>query len=171
MRTIETTLYEFGELNQEAKQTAVKLLREQAAECGSDADWEDANESIKAIEKMAGIKCDIQFSSQGHYCRHYRLAYESYPSDEEEREMWDGLMDNLRKYEGGVWSDDMLRDILLEYEYDEHRGYAGSVAWAIVEFCDKVYLNTCDYYDDDYVSEWIEGNNFEFREDGRLYHE
>ena len=96
MRTIETTLYEFGELNQEAKQTAVKSLREQAAECGSDADWEDAIESIKAIKKMAGIKCDIQFSSQGHYCSHYRLAYESYPSDEEEREMWDGLMDNLR---------------------------------------------------------------------------
>ena len=29
MRTIETTLYEFGELNQEAKQKAIDLLRRQ----------------------------------------------------------------------------------------------------------------------------------------------
>lgn len=169
MRTLEIKLYKFEELNEQAQEQAIKLMRDTAAESGTEADWDDANDSLRTVQEIAGIRCDIQFSSQGHYYRSAHLRYESYPTDEEELEMWEGFVENMKNYKIGVWSDELIQKAVLEHEYNNMWSYAGNVATALVEFCNKVYFQTCDYYDDDYTKQFIIANDIEFYENGNPY--
>lgn len=170
MRTIETTLYEFGELNQEAKQTAVKLLRERCYCANAEWTWEDASATIKTVEETACVRCDINESSQGFYVNNaFRRGESDYISEKDEFEMLRSKY--IREFKEMLWCDQIMLDIVKNYQYCERRCYEQNVAWMIVKFCEKINDTCLDYYDDDAVEEWIEGQDFEFTEDGRLYNQ
>jgi len=169
MRTIETTLYEFGELNQEAKQTAVKLLRERCYCANADWTWEDARATIKTVEETAGVRCDINESSQGFYVNHaFRRGDVRYDlSDKDEFEEFRKVY--IKQFKEMLWCDRIMLDIVKNYPYCERRCYEQNVAWMIVKFCEKINDDCMCYFEDDNVEEWIRMQDFEFTEDGRLY--
>ena len=170
MRTIETTLYEFGELNQEAKQTAVKLLRERCYCANAECNWEDARATIKTVEETAGVRCDINESSQGFYVNNaFRRGESDFMSENDEFEMFRHKY--IREFKEMLWCDQIMLDIVKNYVYEERRCYESNVAWMIVKFCEQIYDLTLDYYEDDNVEEWIRMQDFEFTEDGRLYNQ
>ena len=172
MRTIETTLYEFGELNQEAKQTAVKLLRERCYCANADWTWEDARATIKTIEETACVRCDINESSQGFYVNHaFRkgevCSFYYDITDQQEFEVFRKRY--VREFKEMLWCDQIMLDIVKNYQYCERRCYEQNVAWMIVKFCEKINDDCMCYFEDDNVEEWIRMQDFEFTEDGRLY--
>lgn len=168
MRTIETTLYEFGELNQEAKQTAVKLLRERCYCANAEWTWEDASATIKTVEETAGVCCDINESSHGFYVNNaFRRGESDFMSEKDEFEMFRHKY--IREFEEMLWCDRIMLDIVKNYPYCERRCYEQNVAWMIVKFCEKINDDCMCYFEDDNVEEWIRMQDFEFTEDGRLY--
>lgn len=169
MRTIETTLYEFGELNQEAKQTAVKLLRERCYCANAEWTWEDARATIKTVEETAGVRCDINESSQGFYVNHaFRRGEVRYDlSDKDEFEQF--RKNFIDQYKESMWCDYIMLKVVEEWQFEHHRSYAGNVAWMIVSFCEKIEHGCLSYFDDDCVKDWIDAQDFEFTEDGKLY--
>ena len=168
MRTIETTFYKYSELNEQAKEYAIKALRNRCFEANAEWTWYDANETTKTVEEIGHIYCDIQQSSQGFYANHYHNKDEQYDlTDKEEFEQFrERYIDEFKE---SLWCDHMMLKLVKEWEYDERRSYAGNVAWMMVDFCEQIYDLTLDYYDDDAVEEWILTQDFEFTEDGRLY--
>lgn len=171
MRTIETTLYQYSELNEQAKQTAVKLLRERCYCANADWTWEDASTTIKTVEETAGVRCDINESSQGFYVNHtFRRGEVHYDlSDKNEFEVF--RKNYIEQYKEMLWCDQIMLKIVNEWEFDERRCYEQNVAWMIVKFCEKINDDCMCYFEDDAVEEWIEGQDFEFTEDGRLYNQ
>lgn len=171
MRTIETTLYEFGELNQEAKQTAVKLLRERCYCANAEWTWEDACATIKTVEETAGVRCDINESSQGFYVNNaFRRGEVRYDlSDKDEFEEFRKVY--IKQFKEMLWCDQIMLDIVKNYQYCERRCYEQNVAWMIVKFCEKINDDCMCYFEDDNVEEWIRMQDFEFTEDGRLYNQ
>lgn len=169
MRTIETTLYEFGELNQEAKQTAIKLLRERCYCSNADWTWEDARATIKTVEETAGVRCDINESSQGFYVNNaFRRGEVHYDlSDKDEFEEFRKVY--IKQFKEMLWCDQIMLNIVKNYQYCERRCYEQNVAWMIVKFCEKINDDCMCYFEDDNVEEWIRMQDFEFTEDGRLY--
>lgn len=170
MRTITTTLYQYSELNEQAKKDAIKALRGRCAEANAEWTWEDANQTTKTVEEIGHVWCDIQQSSQGFYANHYHNKDEQY--DLTDREEFEQFRKNyIEQYKEMLWCDNMMLKIVKEWEFDERRSYAGNVAWMIVKFCEQIYDLTLDYYEDDCVEEWIGGQDMEFTEDGRLYNQ
>ena len=169
MRTIETTLYEFGELNQEAKQTAVKLLRERCYCANAEWTWEDARATIKTVEETAGVRCDINESSHGFYVNHaFRRGEVHYDlSDKDEFEEFRKVY--IKQFKEMLWCDRIMLDIVKSYPYCERRCYEQNVAWMMVDFCERINDDCMCYFEDDNVEEWILMQDFEFTEDGRLY--
>ena len=169
MRTIETTLYRYSELTDSAKQNAIKHLRERCVESASECDWMDANDTLKRVKEIAHVQVSIQQSSQGYYANWYTNTNEQYDLTDRE-EFAKFKQDFEDEFVSGTWCDNIMQSIISAAEWDNVRsGYASNVAWLLVKFCEMIENITLDYYDDDCVSEWIEGNNFEFTEDGRLY--
>ena len=170
MRTIETTLYQYSELNEQAKQYAIKALRQRCFEANAEWTWDDANETTKTVEEVGHIYCDIQQSSQGFYANHYHNNDED--CDLTYQEEFEQFRKNyIEQYKEMLWCDHMMLKIVKEWEFDERRSYAGNVAWMMVKFCEEIYDECLEYYKDDCVEEWIEGQDFEFTEDGRLYNQ
>lgn len=171
MRTIETTLYQYSELNEQAKQYAIKALRQRCFEANAEWTWDDANATIKTVEETAGVRCDINESSQGFYVNNaFRRGDVHYDlSDKDEFEVF--RKNYIEQYKEMLWCDQIMLKIVKEWEFDERRSYAGNVDWMIVKFCEKINDDCMCYFDDDAVEEWIEGQDFEFTEDGRLYNQ
>lgn len=168
MRTITTTLYQYSELNEQAKKDAIRALRGRCAAANAEWTWEDANQTTKTVEEIGHVYCDIQQSSQGFYANHYHNKDEQY--DLTDREEFEQFRKNyIEQYKEMLWCDDMMLKIVKEWEFDERRSYAGNVAWMMVKFCEKINDDCMCYFEDDNVEEWIEGQDFEFTEDGRLY--
>lgn len=168
MRTITTTLYQYSELNEQAKKHAIDCLRQQAYGCMADSDWDDANKTIQQVQDIAQVKCEICSSSQGHYVRWCKDISEEYDMTDSEQ-FEDFKRRFLEEFETNTWSDDMMHSLMQDAEFDDKRSYAGNISWLIAAFCNDVELDTIAYLEDDCVEEWICGQYFEFTEDGRLY--
>lgn len=165
MKTIEIKVYEFDELSEHAKQKAINILRERCAREACDADWADASESIRKLEKIAHVKTDIQYSSQGFYTRWYNNTNPDYELTDEQ------AFDKFKKdfeeqFNGDMWCDDMLYDAVHDAAFCD-KSYEYNIANILLKFCKDVEQSTLVYYDDGYVIEWILYNYFMFFEDGR----
>ena len=160
MREINFKVYTFDELSEEAKEEAIRNLKDRAYEVWCECDWDDANGTIDEVQKMAGIKCSIDSSSQGHYTRWYKETSEDYESTDEEK--FDAFKEKVKAWSAGMWCDFVLQNQIAEAEFDERRSYAGNVAWLLVHFCDWVEQNCIGYLEDDYVELYIELNDIEF---------
>lgn len=174
MRTITTTLYQYSELNQEAKQTAVKLLRERCYCANAEWTWEDASATINTVEETACVRCDINESSHGFYVNHaFRkgevCSFYYDITDQQEFEVFRKRY--VREFKEMLWCDQIMLDIVKNYQYCERRCYEQNVAWMIVKFCEKINDDCMCYFEDDNVEEWIRMQDFEFTEDGRLYNQ
>lgn len=169
MRTIETTLYQYSELNEQAKEYAIKAMKGRCFEANAERDWDDANETIKTTEETFCVSCDIRESSQGFYVNHaFRRGEVRYDlSDKDEFEEFRKVY--IKQFKEMLWCDQIMLDIVKNYPYCERRCYEQNVAWMIVKFCEKINDDCMCYFEDDAVEEWIEGQDFEFTEDGRLY--
>lgn len=165
MKTIEIKVYEFDELSEQAKQKAINILRERARQaceqyCG------EASESIRKLEEIAHVKTDIRYSSQGFYTRWCEDTNPDYELTDEQ------AFDKFKKdfeeqFKGDIWSDDLLCDVVTNHEFNGRISYKSNICAILIKYCEKVELGTLCYYEDDYVKEWIEDNEFMFFEDGR----
>lgn len=167
MRTIETNLYEFSELTDEAQQYAIKHLRHEAFESMSATDWEDANRAIKRVKCIASIECEIQQNSQGFYTRWVKDETAFDVKDSDNFFMFKDCIKT--KFHADDWAEDMLQGIVLDTEYDNRYSYSHNVCNILIRFCEQVYNNTLDYYDDINVIEYIQMNDMEFTANGRPY--
>ena len=168
MRTIETTLYKYSELNEQAKEYAIKALRERCYCANAEWTWEDASATIKTVEETAGVRCYINESSQGFYVNNaFRRGESDFMSEKDEFEMFRHKY--IREFKEMLWCDRIMIDIVKNYPYCERRCYEQNVAWMIVKFCEKINDDCMCYFEDDNVEEWILTQDFEFTEDGRLY--
>ena len=166
MRTVTVKLYEFDELNEQAKQIAIEELKQASFDASSESDWNDANETIRRIKEMAGVDLDIQFSLQGPYVKWgYDKTHEYELTDQQQFE-------NLRKsVKNGMtytWADDMMIETFDEATFDRRRRYLDNVGDVLLAFCTKVYRETLAYLDEESVIEYIGMNEYEFTEDGRV---
>jgi hypothetical protein len=165
MRTIETTLYEFGELNQDAKQTAIDNLREPCVQSLCSSDMDDAMESQKLLEAIAHVKADIEYSSHGYHCRWYKNTDPQY--DKTDKDLFDQFKKDFEEqFRGLTWAHDLLYEIVQDYSFNDGYSYENNIASILVEFANKVERCWLCYYDDDYVIEWIYANEFMFYECG-----
>lgn len=165
MRTIEIKVYEFDELSEQAQQKAIDILRERAARQACDADWEDAQGSIRQLEDIAHVKTDIEYSSHGFYARWYKNTAPNYDITDEQE--FDEFKKNFEEqFKGDMWCDDMLYNVLHDAEFCD-KSYEYNIAKILLKFCEDVERTTLGYYDDGYVIEWIHGNDIMFYEDGR----
>lgn len=170
MRTIELKVYEFDELSEQAQQKAINILRERCAREACDADWEDAQGSIRQLEDIAHVKTDIEYSSHGFYARWYKNTDPNYDITDEQE--FDEFKNNFEEqFKGDMWCDDMLYDEVTGAEFYNDCTYEYAISNIILKFCEKVEEGTLGYYDDDHVIEWIIGNDIMFFEDGRLYNQ
>lgn len=165
MKTIEIKVYEFGELSEQAQQKAIDILRERAARQACDQDWNEASESVRKLEEIAHVKTDIQYSSQGFYTRWYKNTNPDYELTDEQ------AFDKFKKdfeeqFKGDMWCDDMLYDAVHDAGFCD-KSYEYNIANILLKFCKDVEQSTLGYYDDDYVIEWILGNDIMYFEDGR----
>lgn len=169
MRTIEITLYQYSELNEQAQQRAIEEMKQASFDAGSESDWNDANETIRRIKELAGVDLDIQFSSQGPYVKWgYDKTHETKLTDQQQFENLRKSVKNSMTY---TWADDMMIDTFDEAKFDRRRRYIDNVGDVLLKFCTKVYWSTLGYLDEDSVREYIVNNQFEFTEDGRLYNQ
>ena len=169
MRTITTNLYRYDELTDSAKQNAINHLRERCVECASEADWMDANDTLKRVKEIAHVRVSIQNSSQGYYTDWYTNTNEQYDLTDRE-EFAKFKQDFEDEFVSGTWSGNIMQSIINAAEWDDVRsGYVSNVAWLLVKFCEQIEYITLEYYKDECVEEWIEGQDFEFYENGRTY--
>lgn len=169
MRTITTNLYQYSELNEQAKQYAIKSLRDRCYEANSRTDWLDANDTITQVEEIANVNVSIQQSSQGYYVEYAWRRNGDYYDKTDQEEFEDFRLDYINQFKENLWCDHMMLKLVKEWEYDERRSYAGNVAQVLVKFCEKIEHGCLSYFDDDAVDDWIECQDFEFTEDGKLY--
>ena len=170
MRTIEINLYQYDELNKEAKQYAIEHLREQCYISNAEWTWEDANQTIDKVKEVAGIWCDIDESSQGWYVNSAHETNTDFYDDRDDEVKFAEFLQRYRdQYKEMLWCDNSMLNIVQTYQYDERRSYASNVAWMIVKFCRIISDECLLYFHDDNVEEWILVQEFEFTEDGRLY--
>lgn len=166
MKTIEIKVYEFGELSEQAQQKAIDILRERAARQARDQDWGEASESIRKLEEIAHVKTDIEYSSHGFYTRWYKNTDPNYDITDEQE--FDEFRKNFEEqFKGDMWYDYMLREAVRCAEFYNDYTYEYTISNIILKFCNKVEEGTLGFYDDDYVVEWILGNDIMFFEDGR----
>ena len=173
MRTIITNLYQYSELNEQAKRYAINHLRERAVECASESDWMDANDTLKRVKEIAHVRVSIQQSSQGYYADWYTNTntYEQYGLTDKD-EFYKFKQDFENEFVPGMWCDYIMQAIVRSTEWDNVRiSYASNVAWMLVKFCEAMEDNTVLYYKDECVEEWICSQDFEFTEYGRLYNQ
>lgn len=171
MRTIETTVYEFDELTQDAKQKAIDLMREQCYCANCEWTWDDANETIKVLEETAGVRCNIQESSQGFYVQNaFRRGDVDY--DLTDKQEFDKFRKRyIEQFKEDLWCDNIMLNIVQTYQYCDRMCYESNVGRMLVKFCEWINDDCLTYFKDENVEEWICGQDFEFTEDGRVYHE
>ena len=78
--------------------------------------------------------------------------------------------DYLEQFKENLWCDSTMKEIVENWEVNENESYASNIADIIIAFCRIIDDETLSYYEDDNVVEWIETQDFDFTEDGRVYH-
>lgn len=169
MRQVTINLYQFAELSEEAKAFAIKTLREDAATSMAECDWMDANESFECAQMKAGVRCQIDDSSQGHSLRRAFLTDKYFSSQKEEIKEFKQFQKKMANWKAGTWSDQLITRICVNAEYDMSKCYEVNVGQLFVRFFDEVYWQTCDYWGDKCVIDYINGQSYEFTEDGRVF--
>lgn len=168
MRTITTNLYLFSELSKDVQNKVINNMRESCYQANSEIDWLDAEDAITQVEEIANVNVSIQQSSQGFYVDHFRDKNEEYElTDEQQFEQF--RKNFLDQYKESMWCDYIMLKVVEEWQFEHRRSYAGNVAWMIVSFCEKIEHCCLSYFDDDCVKGWIDAQDFEFTEDGKLY--
>lgn len=163
-------LYQFSELTEKAKNNALNQLREECFERSTECDFADANATVRQVLEIAHVQCDIQSSSQGYYVRWYRDTDEQYDkTDEEVFEQF--LKDFDKNFRVDSWSDTIMQTAVCDTKFDESRSYAGNISWLLADYYGMIERDMTDYFDDKRVERYIEDNDFEFTENGTLYHE
>lgn len=169
MKTITVDLYEFDELDNEAREFAIKSLRPQAVECMSEADWKDANETMEVVQMKAGVRCWVEESSQGFYLRSAFSMDRCFKDQEEEMREFDSFLYKMSKWSGMTWADELVTSICATAKFDKQRSYEANVGRILVKFCEEVSLQTFSYYNEESVIEWIGIQSFDFMADGKVF--
>ncbi|MBO4550178.1 MAG: hypothetical protein J5733_05550 [Bacteroidaceae bacterium] len=163
-------MYSFDELSYEVQNKVLNDLRPKVIEQRIEDDWDNISKTIDKLEDIAGIKVDLESSSQGHYYRSYRGECAYYPYSEEVKDIdkWKMFMYDVYSMKLDVWSDDLVFDIFIGYTYDDKTSFASNFAQCLVYFCNKIERDYCDDPDDMEVGEFIERNGYQFLSDGRV---
>jgi hypothetical protein len=171
MRTVRTKVYQFNELNESAKQTAIK----KNSYINVDYDWwqsiyEDANAiglKITSFDldrrrhadgQFTLSACEVAqniFNNHGEHCQTYQTA-------EKFMEKWqpvynDYLDENSENYESGDLEDEMqdLEDEFLK---------------SLLEDYSIILQNECEYLQsDEAIAETLIANEYEFTKDGNQF--
>lgn len=161
MRTIRTKVYKFNELQEEAKQRAIKWYRETDS-FGYKFAWDNTEEDAKEI----GLKI-IELSAHRNNSGEFMLSAnevaqnifnnhgescETYKTAKSFMENWQPIFNNYMQTEEGEaelmgMETEFLNDLLEDYRI--------------------MYNNDIDYQNsDEYIIDAIEANEYEFKKDG-----
>ena len=170
MRTIEIKVFFYIELGDSARAKALNNVRSEVGEILSEDDWEDAKAAINKLQKLANVRVDWTSNSQGFY---YTRA--EYLGNKDEimfvwnYVFWNKLTDALSNVEDETLADANIKELVNNHQVDETHTFAWNVADVIMQFCNQVYHQTLDNYNDDAVEEFVINNNYEFTADGKRY--
>ena len=171
MRTVQTPVYKFEELSENAKKTAIEKLYD----INVDHDWwdsvyDDANTigcKIKGFDTDRGNHCDLKcddahetarliVENHGETCDTRKLADE-YLKDH------DKIIDEAERDEDGELSDEHAVDKLLDELNAEFQRALGEEYLSILRK-EYEYLTS-----EEAIIETIEANEYEFTEDGKMF--
>ena len=188
MRTVETTVYKYEELSDEAKEKARGWYRD----CLDYEWWDSVYDDAKQIGEILGIYIDrinfCGFSSQGDgacytgsysYNKGWKKLLKKYAPLDEELVRIGTSLQMAQKHIGwtgtarittsGMYSHS--GSMLIDDEYC--REYWGPIKEALRDFADWIYKRLEDEWNwltsDEVVEESITANEYEFNEDGSVY--
>ena len=167
MKTIEFKVFFYIELGDAAREKARNNVRSEVANILSDYDWEDAKCAIDKLQKLANVRVDWTSNSQGFY--YTRAEYLGNKDEMCSYELWNKLTDALSKVKDETWADADIKELVNNHRLDETHTFAWNIADIIMQFCNQVYRQTLDNYDDDAVEDFIIANDYEFTADGKRY--
>lgn len=166
MRAIEFKVFFYVELGDTAREKARNNVRSEVADILSEYDWEDAKAAIDKLQKLANVRVDWTSNSQGFY---YTRAEYLGNKDEISYELWNKLTDALSNVEEETLEDANIKELVNNHQFDKTHTFAWNIADIIITFCNQVYRQTLDNYNDDVVEDFIIGNDYEFTADGKRY--
>ena len=170
MRTIETKVFTFDELSEDAKQKAIERLRDINV---SHNWWEITYDDAKTIGlKITGFNldrnrhatgelilsaCEVAqniFNEHGETCETFKTATNF-------MEVWQPIFDEYMNEESEKFESAELEDELTELE--------GEFCQSLLEDYSIMLQNECEFLqEDEAIIETIEANDYEFTEDGKL---
>lgn len=160
-------IYQIDELKDEARKNAINELRNKVYENESELDWADARETQSRIEKLSGVKVDIQQNSHGYY---YKILGKKYLdlALEENHQKWEDFVKAVKEDNITTWADDLYLDVLENTEFDDDETFAEHVAETLCQLAKDIEYHCLDYLEDNYVIEYAIENNLYFTQSGNL---
>lgn len=171
MKTIKTNLYEFSELSEDAKQSAINSMRdinvshdwwdfiyEDAAQIGLKITSFDLDRNRHADGEFVLSACEVAqniFNSHGETCETYKTAKEFM---NEWQPVFDGYMDESGENYESAESENRIIEIEENFLNDILEDYS------IMLQHESEYLQS-----DEAIIETIEANDYDFTENGKLY--
>ena len=193
MRTIETKVYKFNELSEEAKENAIDKLRD--INVDYNGWWEDDFLLDIGLPKNISKKVDVILANEGCVMFNWKQIYfdldRSFYIQFVNLEVEDKYIDLFRQFLGipkTLWKNVYYEfvnssyaniDTTIEFEHQENKDFTEK-QWIILEeakekFNNLVYnakqvLRDSYYYliSDESIIETIEANDYEFTEEGNL---
>ena len=157
MRTIETTVYNFSELSDEAKEKAISEIKSWPDLFGWSDEWKD---SIMAFCNRFNVK--LKDWSIGPWCN------VDYTHDATNKNFRGLKIKDVNRFEtptGFCGDCDLWQTFYDEFK---HTGDALAAFDSAIYAGFKSWRNDWEHaYDDEAIIEFIEGNEYEFTEDGK----
>ena len=160
-------IYQIDELKEEARKNAINELRNKIYENESELDWADARDTQSRIERLSGVKVNVQQNSHGYY---YKLLEENYLdlTPEENCRKWEDFVVEVKKDNTTTWTDDLYLDVLENTEFNDNVTFAECVAKTLCQLAKDIEYHCLDYLEDNYVIEYAIENNLYFTQSGNL---
>jgi len=174
MRTITTTVYNFDELSDKAKEYACDYVREMWHDFYA---WHNENaESLKGFAKFLGGKCDWSVSL-------YRPSsaqvtdlpwYFTYTEDDEGYDVLTWMQDNKETILKccpftGFHMDEYLLDPMREYlDTPDDRTMEQLIQEGCDNWVNQYVLDWENCYTDEYITDFLQANEYEFTEGGAI---
>ena len=173
MRTIRTKIYKFAELSEDAKKKSVKNFLNSNEYSFA---WEKTKENAEQIGLIikylddrhgnAGEFSESAISTGNQIIENHGASCDTYKTTKQFLSDYDSLVE---KYSDGINKNKVTEG--NEYEFDNEADELESEFMQSLLFDYKsIYEQELDYeYSDEYATEMIEANEYEFTKDGKIF--
>lgn len=188
MRVIETKIYKFEELTEEAKESAIDNIREMYYQCNDFAEWAIDDDFLlnPPFKELGDLGIDenypILIGNNRRICfsldrdRHIDISNALVIEDEKYFFLWLGIPEALQKeiYDYDILSDSISFDFHdLDSLTNEQNNIFDNAVEKFEDHCHDILKSIEDEIDyrfsDEAIKEEIQGNSYEFTEGGTIY--